>query len=95
MIEEGIHIEALPELKQPILVAGFDGWGNALDISSSMVTYMIRKLNADRFAEINPDPFYRYDETRPMVNIEGGDLKRITAPGGAFSAWPRSTTTSN
>lgn len=86
MIEEGIRIEALPELEKPFLIAGFDGWGNALEISSNMVTYLIRKLKAKPFAEINPDLFYRYDETRPVVSIVNGDLKHISEPGGSFYA---------
>jgi proteasome assembly chaperone (PAC2) family protein len=86
MIEEGIRIQTIPAVEKPILIAGFDGWGNALDISSSMVTYLIRKLKAECFAKINPDPFYRYDETRPVVNITNGDFKHISSPGGSFYA---------
>jgi len=58
MTEKGIFIEKLPELKEPLLIAGFDGWGNALDVSRAMAAYMIRKLNAGHFASINPDLFY-------------------------------------
>jgi len=86
MSEQGIHIEKLPELKEPLLIAGFDGWGNALDVSRAMVSYLIRKLKAQYFAKINPDPFYRYDESRPQVNIERGNLKSISPPGGSFYA---------
>ncbi|MCD6298518.1 MAG: PAC2 family protein [Deltaproteobacteria bacterium] len=84
MIEKGIFIEKLPELKDPILIAGFDGWGNALDVSRAMVAYMVRKLKAGRFATINPDLFYHYDKNRPSVNIKDGILKDISAPGGGF-----------
>ncbi|MDY6972329.1 MAG: PAC2 family protein [Thermodesulfobacteriota bacterium] len=84
MSEHGIHIEKMPELENPLLIAGFDGWGNALDVSKAMVSYLIRKLKAQHFARINPDPFYRYDETRPLVNIEGGNLRSISPPGGSF-----------
>ncbi|MBW1703977.1 MAG: PAC2 family protein [Deltaproteobacteria bacterium] len=84
MTEKGIFIEKLPELKKPLLIAGFDGWGNALDVSRAMVAYMIRKLKAGHFASINPDLFYHYDKNRPSVNIEDGILKDISAPGGGF-----------
>jgi proteasome assembly chaperone (PAC2) family protein len=68
------------------MVAGFDGWGNALSISSGMATYLIRKLNAEKFAKINPDTFFRYDEARPIVKIENGMLKSLVPPGGSFYA---------
>ena len=84
MTEVGIEIEEFPALKNPILIAGFDGWGNALNVSEGMVTYLIGKLAAKRFARINPDDFYRYDELRPQVNIESGDLKSLSSPGGSF-----------
>jgi proteasome assembly chaperone (PAC2) family protein len=86
MIESAIQIDKLPELKNPLLIAGFEGWGNALKISSGMADYLVQKFRAQRFAEINPDLFFRYDEMRPVVHIEEGTLKSITAPGGTFYA---------
>jgi len=84
MIENGISIYEYPALNSPILIAGFDGWGNALNVSKGMVTYLIRKLKAKHFADINPDVFYRYDELRPMVDIDGGELVSLQPPGGSF-----------
>lgn len=81
-MEEAIFIEEQPRLDHPVLIAGFDGWGNALDISKSMVSYMIGKLGAGYFARFNPDLFHRFDENRPIVNIENGVLKDIKPPGG-------------
>ena len=86
MFEEAIQIEKMPELEEPLFIAGFDGWGNALDISRGMADYLIRKLNTERFGEINPDFFYRFDENRPMVEIENGLLKNIFPPGGGLYA---------
>jgi proteasome assembly chaperone (PAC2) family protein len=83
-MEESIKIEYLPELNDPLFIVGFDGWGNALDISRGMVDYMIRKKSAKLFAKIDPDIFYRFDENRPLVEIEDGLLKKIYPPGGFF-----------
>ena len=82
----GIQIHELPDLKNPLLIAGFDGWGNALKISSGMATYLIRTFKAQRFAELDPDVFFRYDEKRPVVNIEEGKPKSLSSPGGTFYA---------
>ncbi len=86
MGEQGIHIEKIVELGHPLLIAGFDGWGNALNVSKGMVSYLVRSLNAEMFARINPDHFYRYDEDRPKVKIKNGFLKELSTPGGAFYA---------
>jgi proteasome assembly chaperone (PAC2) family protein len=84
MREQGIEIEEMPELKSPLFIAGFEGWGNALNVSEGMVSFLIRKLGAKRFARVNPDLFYRYDKSRPFVDIREGILKEISPPGGAF-----------
>ncbi len=81
-----MYIEHFPELKEPVLIAGFDGWGNALDVSKGMVTYLIRELGGEYFAKINPELFYQYDVNRPFVNLENGKLKSVVPPGGSFYA---------
>jgi proteasome assembly chaperone (PAC2) family protein len=84
MDNPGIHISEIPQLEKPLLIAGFDGWGNALNISNGMVSYLIRHFKAQEFADLNPDIFYRYDEQRPRVIIENGLLKNYTSPAGRF-----------
>ena len=86
MSDTGIHITKLPELNHPVLIAGFDGWGNALNVSKGMATYLIGKLNGRKFARLIPDVFYRFDELRPLVNIVDGHLKSLSPPGGSFYA---------
>lgn len=85
MTETGIEIESLPRADHPVLVAGFDGWGNALNISKALVGFIVRQLQGQPFARLNPDVFYRYDENRPLVTIEHGVQKSLQAPGGQFA----------
>lgn len=84
MSEKTIEIEYLPQFREPLLILGFEGWGNALDISRGMVDYLIKKLNARPFGAINSDIFYRYDENRPVVEIKNGLLGDIKPPEGTF-----------
>ena len=86
MNEQAIYFENIPVLKNPLLIAGFDGWGNALSVATDMVDYLVRKLGAEPFARINPDIFYRYDQSRPVVEIEDGTLRNLKSPGGTFFA---------
>jgi predicted ATP-grasp superfamily ATP-dependent carboligase len=83
---KGIDIEYIPILEAPLLIAGFKGWGNALNVSEAMTAYLIRTLKAEPFARIKPDRFYRYDEHRPSIDVKSGVLKQLTPPGGAFYA---------
>jgi len=86
MFSDAIEIAYMPEMDDPVLIAGFEGWGNALDLSRGMVEYLIEKLEAKPFGRVIPDPFYRFDENRPSVEIEEGLLKTITPPGGYLYA---------
>ena len=86
MTSQGFQISELPELKTPIIIAGFGGWGNALNISREMAAYLIRKLEARMFASIDPDVFFRYDSLRPEVDIKDGLMVRFDPPGGSIYA---------
>lgn len=88
-MEKAFEIDYLPELKDPLFIAGFEGWGNALDISRGMVDYIIRKLDGKFFAKVRADLFYNFEKNRPMVEIEEGLLKEITPPAGLFFAIER------
>ena len=60
MSDAMIHIKKLPNLVDPVLIAGFDGWGNALNVSNGMAAYLVRELNARHFAAMtNSDPLSR------------------------------------
>jgi proteasome assembly chaperone (PAC2) family protein len=80
----GIHIDHLPPLVRPVLIAGFDGWGNALNVSRGATAYLVKTLAASRFASLDPDSFYRFDENRPLVDIRDAALNGLIPPGGHF-----------
>ena len=82
----GLLLQELPRLHMPVLIAGFDGWGNALNISNGMLAFLIRQFQAEKFASLDSDTFYRYDEQRPVVDITDGELNSLKPPGGSFFA---------
>ncbi len=86
MDNQPIQITEIPSLKNPILIIGFDGWGNAMNIAKGMVVYLIRKLKGKEFAKLDTDTFYRYDASRPWVSIIHGVLNSFIPPGGTFYA---------
>jgi predicted ATP-grasp superfamily ATP-dependent carboligase len=87
MSARGFHIrKELPSLVDPLVLAGFEGWGNALNVASATIAHIGETLQATEIGRIDPDTFYRYDEARPVVEIENGVLKSLTPPGGAIYA---------
>ena len=66
-----------PDLKSPILIAGFEGWPNAGYISTDSLIYLKKIVGAKKFAEINPDPFHKYTDNRPHAQVEEGEVNQI------------------
>ncbi len=85
----GLSIDHTPLLQDTLFIAGFEGWANALDVSRGMVDYLIRVLEAEPFARLDSDLYYRYDESRPHVMVKNGSLMSITPPGATFFAASR------
>ncbi len=83
MVEE-LVVEQTPEVSCPVVILGFEGWANGGNVAVGMIDYLIKKLGATRFAKIDPNSFYRFDDARPIVKVEGGQLKEVLPPEAAF-----------
>ena len=70
-------MKKMPEVSHPVLVMGFGGWANGGNVAIGMIDYLIKKLRAIRFAEIDPDNFYRFDDVRPTVRVKDGLLNAV------------------
>ena len=80
------QLETAPELSSPVIIVGFRGWGNALEVASGMAAYLVDSLNGRSIGRLDSDACFRYDENRPVVAIESGRIKSINPPGGSFFA---------
>ncbi len=80
------RLKTMPTLTSPVFIIGLRGWGNALEVSAGTADYLVDTLEAVSVGHIDPDACYRYDESRPVVKIETGQMKSIIQPGGSFFA---------
>jgi proteasome assembly chaperone (PAC2) family protein len=55
-----------------------------MDVSKAMAGYLVRILKAEAFGGVDPDRYYRYDQSRPWVKITGGVMEQIHSPEGVF-----------
>jgi proteasome assembly chaperone (PAC2) family protein len=68
-----------PRLRGPVLLAAFDGWNDAGEAATTALDAVADGLAAETFATIDPEEFYDFQATRPMVRlVEGG--RRIEWP---------------
>jgi len=88
-VNEEIVIEHMPELSAPILVLGFEGWPNGGNVAVGLLDFLIQTLGATRFASMNLNAFCRFDDIRPTVKIQRGELHEVSFPEAVFYAVPQ------
>lgn len=69
------------KLRRPFALVGFGGWIDAGFAATGAVRYLIEHLAATRVAELDPEPFYAFTDTRPRVSHP--------APGRREPVWPK------
>ena len=60
MASDKLNIYKKPKLRNARLLLGFSGWMDGGEVSTGTVKCLIDKLDAWRFAEIEPKGFYIY-----------------------------------
>jgi proteasome assembly chaperone (PAC2) family protein len=73
-----------PSLREPALVAGFGGWGNAGEVATSTVDFLVKSLEAQQLASLESDVFFLFSVNRPLVTIANGHLKSLDLPRSRF-----------
>jgi proteasome assembly chaperone (PAC2) family protein len=79
---------ARPQLRDPVLVAGFTGWNDAADAASDAVTWLARHFDARPFAAFDPQEHYDFQANRPTVELLDGVIRDVIWPTLEFSAAP-------
>src|SRR5688572_10387317 len=87
MALDALKIQELPSLRSPILVAAFAGWPDAAEVASGTARFLARKLRARRFAEIDPEEFYVFTESRPNTLILAPGQRALEWPSNEFFSW--------
>jgi len=85
---EELRIDSRPALERPVLIAAFRGWNDGGQGASLAGAYLARAWSAIEFASIDPESFYDFQATRPMVSLVDGNLRRIEWPENTFMYAP-------
>ena len=81
-----IHVERMPELRSPTLIAAFAGWNDAAEVATGSINYLATTWAAQEFAAIDPEEFYDFTEVRPQVRMIGPYERRVDWPSNTFYA---------
>ena len=79
-----LQIEHRPELERPVLIVAFRGWNDGAQGASLAGGYLAKIWDAQKFASIDPEDFYDFQATRPMVSLVEGITRRIDWPDNDF-----------
>ena len=81
-----------PELRQPYLICGINGWVDGGEAATGTTQYFIKKLKAKKFAEMPLDRYHVFQvpgqlSLRPQIKIADGLLKKHAFPRNEFFYW--------
>jgi proteasome assembly chaperone (PAC2) family protein len=74
----------IPTLNRPILLLAFTGWNDAGTAATFASKFLLQRLAARKFADIDPETFYNFVELRPTVRMKNGE-RIISWPKNEFS----------
>ena len=66
---DGLIVHEMPEDNFPIMIVAFAGWPDAAESATRALKYLVRKLPAKKFAEIDPEEFYDFTVVRPHTRV--------------------------
>ncbi|GAB2648235.1 PAC2 family protein [Prescottella soli] len=71
---------AVPTLRDPVLIAAFEGWNDAGDAASGAVEHLELTWDAEPLAELDSEDYYDYQVNRPMIRQVDGVTREIVWP---------------
>ncbi|WP_010148459.1 PAC2 family protein [Serinicoccus profundi] len=74
-----IELQDTGELRDPIVIAAFEGWNDAGESASSVVEHLATVWEAEVVAAIDPEDYYDFQVNRPQV---------LTVDGRRMIRWP-------
>ncbi|WP_306364808.1 PAC2 family protein [Nocardia sp. CC227C] len=75
----------LPTLRDPVLVAAFEGWNDAADAASGAVEHLELIWDSQPLAELDSEDYYDYQVNRPTVRQVDGVTREIQWPSAMLS----------
>src|SRR3954471_14674264 len=62
-----LEFEDVPPLRDPVLIAAFEGWNDAGEAASAVVEHLAAVWDAEAIAALDPEDYYDFQVNRPKV----------------------------
>jgi len=74
-----IEFEDVPLLRDPIMIAAFEGWNDAGETATATLAHLVGLWDAEPIAGLDPELYYDFQVNRPRITGEAGS-REITWP---------------
>ncbi|MGB8382371.1 MAG: PAC2 family protein [Dermatophilaceae bacterium] len=72
-----IEVQSVPALRDPILLAAFEGWNDAGEAATKAVSHLARTWHAQVAFELDPEDYYDFQVNRPRAMLAKGQRRII------------------
>src|SRR5499427_6963224 len=75
-----IELNGIGKLSAPVIIAAFEGWNDAGEAASGVITHLTEAWHAEPVGAIDPEDFYDFQVTRPVTEVTEGKTQRLIWP---------------
>lgn len=77
---EGFSIAEVPPLRSPVVILAFTGWSDTGTVTTDAARRLIDAYNGERYVTVDPEDYYVFTETRPMVRLDASGVRELQWP---------------
>lgn len=75
-----IEFDDISDLVSPVVIAAFEGWNDAAEAASGVVTHLMKQWDAEVIGAVDPEEFYDFQVNRPIIGTDLDGHRRLTWP---------------
>jgi proteasome assembly chaperone (PAC2) family protein len=79
------EFDGLPLLRNPVAIAAFEGWNDAADAATAVLDHLEQAWGARPAASLDPEEFYDFQVTRPILTLDDDGTRHIEWPTTRFA----------
>ena len=75
-----IEFDGIGKLTSPVIIAAFEGWNDAGEAASGVISHLSLAWQATPVGAIDPEDYYDFQVTRPVTEVAEGRTERLIWP---------------
>jgi len=74
------ELSRVPPLRDPVMIAAFEGWNDAGEAASGAVEHLEQVWESEPIGELDPEDYHDFQVSRPTVQLDDDGRRSITWP---------------